>query len=93
MYFNKIILLGRLVRDPEIKFTPSGLAISKFTLATSRVNKKENSTTEGLSSSNRNQSETLYIDINAFSTQAELISKFLKKGSLILVEGRLKFNK
>ncbi|QPJ58465.1 single-stranded DNA-binding protein [Candidatus Pinguicoccus supinus] len=94
MYFNKVILLGRLVKDPEIKFTPKGLAVSKFTLALSKKNKRDLILkTENYTSNSKLNDEVLYIDVNSFGERAEIISKFFKKGILVLIEGRLKLNR
>lgn len=81
--FNKVILLGNLTRDPELRVTPSGLSICKFGIAVNR----RFSTKEG-----EQREEVTYVDIDAFGRQAETISKYLTKGDPIHIEGRLKLD-
>ncbi len=81
--FNKVILLGNLTRDPEIRVTPSGASICKFGIAASRSSRS----TDG-----NVREETLFIDIDAFGKQAELIGKHMTKGRAILIEGRLRLD-
>lgn len=82
--FNKVILMGNLVADPEMRVTPGGMSICKFTLAVNR----QFSTKEG-----EQREEVAYVDVDAFGRSAEVISKYLNKGSPILVEGRLRQDK
>src|SRR6185503_8159855 len=79
--FNKVILMGNLTRDPELRYTPKGTAVAKLGLAVNRVY-----TTE----SGEKKEEVTFIDVDAFARQAEIISQYLKKGRPILVEGRLR---
>jgi single-strand DNA-binding protein len=79
--FNKVILVGNLTRDPELRVTPQGLSICKLALAVNR-----NYKTQG----GEDQEETTYVDVDAFGKPAEIISKYMGKGRPILVEGRLK---
>ncbi|AWT60994.1 MAG: Single-stranded DNA-binding protein [Candidatus Moanabacter tarae] len=81
--FNKVILMGNLTRDPELRVTPSGTAICKMGLATSRTY----TTQDG-----NQREETTFVDVDAFGKQAEVISKYMAKGRPILVEGRLRFD-
>mgnify|MGYP001774526696 CR=1 FL=1 len=81
--FNKVILMGNLTRDPELRVTPNGNSICKLGLATSRVY----STRDG-----ERREETTFVDIDAFGKQAEVISKYMRKGRPIMVEGRLKLD-
>ena len=81
--FNKIILMGNLTRDPELRYTPKGTAVAKLGLAVNRTWKTETGETK---------EDVLFIDIEAFSRQAETIGQYLKKGSPILVEGRLRMD-
>ena len=81
--FNKVILAGNLTRDPEMRFTSTGLAIAKFGLAVSRTWKNE---------AGESKEEVLFVDIDAFGRQAEVVSQYFKKGRPILVEGRLKLD-
>ncbi|MBV8363450.1 MAG: single-stranded DNA-binding protein [Candidatus Eremiobacteraeota bacterium] len=73
--FNRVILVGNLVRDPEIRYVGSGAAVTKFTLAVNRRAKQ--------------QEETDFIDIVAWEKLAETCNTYLKKGMSCLVEGRL----
>ncbi len=77
---NRVILVGRLGKDPEIKYTPSGMAMATFSLATDE-NRKDN---EG-----KWQSQTEWHNIILWGKEAERAGEFLKKGRLIYVEGRL----
>lgn len=81
--FNKVLLMGNLTRDPEVRVTPGGLTIAKFGLAVNRrFRSKEGDTKE----------ETTFVDIDAFGAQAETIQKYCSKGSGIFVEGRLRLD-
>jgi len=82
--YNKIILIGRLTKDPESKYTPSGTLVSTFRLASGRIYTDKNG---------EKQEETLFINVITWggkSNLAENVGKYLKKGSLVLVEGRLR---
>ncbi len=81
--FNKVILAGNLTRDPELRYTPKGLAIAKIGLAINRTWKTETGETK---------EEVTFVDIDAFGKQAETIGQYLKKGRPILVEGRLRLD-
>lgn len=81
--FNKVILLGNLTRDPELRYTPKGQAVVQLGLA---VNRRY--TTE----SGEAKEEVTFIDIDAWGKQAELIAQYCKKGRPLFVEGRLKLN-
>ena len=81
--FNKVILLGNLTRDPETRVTANGLTICKLGLAVSRVF----STRDG-----ERKEETAFVDIDAFGKQAEVITKYMRKGRPLMVEGRLKLD-
>ena len=81
--FNKVILMGNLTRDPELRVTNTGLSICKLSLAVNRTY----TTKEGDS-----KDETTYVDIDSFGKQAETLSKYLQKGRPIMVEGRLKLD-
>ena len=78
--FNKVILAGNLTRDPELRYTPTGLAIAKFGLAINRSWKDE---------AGNLKEEVTFVDIDAFGKQAETIGQYLKKGRPILIEVRL----
>ena len=81
--FNKVILMGNLTRDPETRVTATGLTICKLGLAVSR----SFTTKDG-----ERREETTFVDIDAFGKQAEVITKYFRKGKPILVEGRLKLD-
>jgi single-strand DNA-binding protein len=81
MPYNKVILLGNLTRDADLRFTPKGTKIAQLGLACNRVWKTE----EG-----EKKEEVLFIDVTAFGRQAETIAEYFRKGDPILVEGRLK---
>lgn len=81
--FNKVILLGNLTRDPETRVTANGNTICKLGMAVSRVY----STREG-----ERKEETTFVDIDAFGKQAEVITKYMRKGRPLMVEGRLKLD-
>lgn len=79
--FNKVILVGNLTRDPELRFTPKGSAICSMGIAVNRT-----WTSEG----GEKKEETTFIDVTTFGRSAENVSKYLKKGRPVLVEGRLR---
>jgi single-strand DNA-binding protein len=79
--FNKVILIGNLTRDVELKYTPSGTAIAKFGLATNRTYKD--------SVTGENKQEVMFIDITVFGRSAEIANQYLAKGRRVLIEGRL----
>ena len=80
MYLNKAILIGNLTRDPELRSLPSGVKVCSFSLATNRVWKDKNGA---------RQESTDYHNVVAFGRQAETVAQYMKKGSSILVEGRI----
>jgi len=79
--FNKIILVGNLTRDIELRYSQAGAAISKTAIATSRK----------FTSNGEKKEEVCFVDITFFGRSAEVANQYLKKGSKILVEGRLNF--
>jgi single-strand DNA-binding protein len=79
--FNKVILMGNITRDPELRYTPKGMPIARITVAVNRKWKAE---------TGEMREETTFIDVDAYGNQAEVLAKYLKKGSPILVEGRLR---
>ena len=81
MNLNKVFVLGRLTADPQLRTTPSGQSVTSFSVATNRVwNDKSGS----------RQEDTEYHNIVAWGRQAEVASQFLVKGSLVLIEGRIR---
>lgn len=81
---NKVLLMGNLTRDPEIKYTPKGTAIANFGIAVNRVF----SSGEG----GEKKEEVTFIDIEAWGRTAEVIGEYFKKGKPIFIEGRLKLD-
>lgn len=79
--FNKVVLVGNLTRDIELRYTTTGSAIGNSAIAVTRK-----FTTNG-----ERREETCFIDITFFGKQAEIANQYLNKGSKLLVEGRLKF--
>ena len=79
MSVNKVILIGRLGKDPEVRYTGSGTAVTSFTMATNRVYRKDDERVE----------ETEWHRVVAFGRTAEVCGQYLQKGRQIYVEGRL----
>lgn len=77
--FNKVILMGNLTRDPEVRYTPSGAAVASFAIAVNRKYKQGEETKE----------EVSYIDIVVWGKQAESCGQYLNKGDSVLIDGRL----
>lgn len=82
---NKVILIGNLGRDPEIRYTPSGLAVASVSVATSETWKDKQS--------GENQERTEWHRVVFYQRLAEIVGEYLKKGSKIFVEGRLRTSK
>jgi single-strand DNA-binding protein len=79
--FNKVILAGNLTRDPELSYTPSNKPVCKFGLGVnSRWTDRQ---------TNEKHEETMFVDCTAWSRNAETIKQYLRKGSPILIEGKL----
>ena len=78
--YNKVILVGNLTRDVEIRYSSSGIAIGKVGIATNRRFK---------SATGEMRDETMFIDLTFFGRTAEVANQYLRKGSKVLVEGRL----
>ncbi len=80
---NKVILVGNLGKDPEVKYTPSGMAIARFSLATAdRAKDKEGNW----------QDRTEWHNIAAFQRTAEIAAEYLKKGNRVYIEGKLHYD-
>lgn len=75
---NRVILIGRLTKDPDLRYTPNGVAVSTFTLAVNRNFKSQDG-----------KQEADFINIVAWKKTAETCANYLKKGRLIAVEGRI----
>lgn len=80
MYLNKVIIIGNLTRDPELKALPSGVQVTNIGVATNRTWKDK----EG-----NKQESVEFHNVVAFGRTAEIINQYLKKGSSVLIEGRL----
>jgi len=76
--YNRIILIGRLTRDPELRYVPSGAPVASFTLAVDRPFRDQ-----------QGNRETDFIDIVAWRKLAEQVSQYMTKGRMVAVEGRL----
>ncbi len=80
---NKVLLMGNLTRDPELRVTPKGTPICQFALAINRQYKME---------SGESREEVIYVDIEAWGKQGETIAKYCTKGRPLYVEGRLRLD-
>ena len=80
---NKVMLIGNLTRDPEIKYTPKGSAIAELGLAINRYY-----TTE----SGEKKEETTFVDVTLWGRQAEIAKEYLTKGKPVYIEGRLQLD-
>jgi single-strand DNA-binding protein len=81
--FNKVILVGNLTRDPELRYTPKGTAIAKIGLAVNRVWTNE---------AGEKKEEVTFVDVDIFGRTAENVGQYMRKGRPILIEGRLKLD-
>jgi single-strand DNA-binding protein len=77
--YNKVIMIGNLTKDPELRYTPQGTPVCSFRIAVNNRIKKGDSA----------ENDTLFIGVVTFGKQAETASKYLSKGSGVLVDGRL----
>jgi single-strand DNA-binding protein len=80
MYLNKAFIIGNLTRDPELKSLPSGIQVTTFSVATNRTWKDKNGA---------KQEAADFHNIVVFGRQAETVSQYLRKGSSVLIEGRM----
>lgn len=81
--YNKVLLLGNLTRDPEVRMTPKGTAVCQFGLAVNRRYRDDQG---------QDHEETTFVDIEAWGKQADVIAKYCTKGRPLFVEGRLKLD-
>ncbi|KIM08395.1 MAG: single-stranded DNA-binding protein [Sulfurovum sp. FS06-10] len=81
--FNKVIMAGNLTKDVEIRYLPNGSAVSNTSLATNRKYTLQNG---------EKKEEVCFIDITFFGRSAEIANQYLRRGSKVLVEGRLSFD-
>ena len=82
---NRIFLIGNLGRDPEMAYTPGGKALTKFSLAVSRIQRNKETS--------ENQKETEWFNIVAWDQLAETCNNYLHKGSKVFIEGRIQSHK
>lgn len=82
--YQTIIIVGNVGRDPEMRYTPSGQAVTSFSVATNR---------QYTSNSGESVKETIWFRVSAWGKTAEICNQYLKKGSKVLVEGRLTADK
>lgn len=79
---NKVMLMGNLTRDPEVRYTPKGQAVTDIALAINRRYRVDNETRE----------EVTYVDVTFWGKQAEVLGQYMKKGRPLYVEGRLRLD-
>jgi single-strand DNA-binding protein len=80
---NKVMLIGNLTRDPELRYTPSGKAVADISLAINRVWNND---------AGQKQEETIFVDVTLWGRQAELAQQYLGKGRGVYIEGRLQMD-
>ena len=78
--YNKVFLIGRLTRDPEVKVTSSGITLARFTLAIDRIKRRDA------------EQQTDFINVVMWRRQAEIAEQYLKKGKLTAIEGALRID-
>lgn len=81
--YNKVMIMGNLTRDPEVRYTPKGSAVTDIGIAVNRVYTTEN---------NERREEVTYVDVVLWGRQAEIAGQFLKRGSGVFIEGRLQMD-
>lgn len=81
--YNRVILLGNLTRDPELRYTPSGMAVTEIGMAVN--DRRKNAQGEWVE-------ETTFVDVTLWGRTAEVATEYLTKGSPLLIEGRLKLD-
>ncbi len=81
--FNKVILLGNLTRDPEVRYTPKGTAVTEIGMALNRVYTAENG---------EKREEVTFVDVTLWGRTAEVAGEYLKKGRPVFIEGRLQLD-
>ena len=80
---NKVMLMGNLTRDPEVRYTPKGTAVAELGLAINRIYNSENG---------EKREETTFVDVTLWGRTAEIAGEYLKKGRPVFVEGRLQLD-
>lgn len=81
--YNKVILMGNLTRDPELRYTPKGTAIAKIGIAVNRV---------WTNDAGEKKEEVTFVDVDVFGRTAENVGQYMRKGRPIMIEGRLKLD-
>jgi single-strand DNA-binding protein len=81
--YNKAFLIGNLTRDPELRYTPSGIPVARFAIAINRIKRK------GAAEGEEGAGEVDFINIVAWRRLAEICGEYLKKGRPVAIEGRL----
>jgi single-strand DNA-binding protein len=81
--FNKVILVGNLTRDPELRYTPKGTAVAKIGIAVNRVYTNE---------AGEKKEEVTFVDVDVWGRTAENVGQYMRKGRPIMIEGRLKLD-
>ena len=80
---NRVLLIGNLTRDPDVRYTTKGTAVAELGMAVNRVYAGENG---------EKQEETTFVDVTVWARQAEIAEKYLKKGGPVFIEGRLQLD-
>jgi single-strand DNA-binding protein len=80
---NRVLLIGNLTRDPELRYTPKGTAVTEIGLAINRIYSGEDG---------EKKEETTFVDVTLWARQAEVASQYLKKGRPVFIEGRLQLD-
>jgi single-strand DNA-binding protein len=80
---NRVLLIGNLTRDPEVRYTPKGTAVTEIGLAVNRVYSGEDG---------EKKEETTFVDVTLWARQAEIAAQYLKKGRPVFIEGRLQLD-
>jgi len=81
--YNKVLLMGNLTRDPDVRYTPKGMAVADIGLAVNRYYTADNG---------EKREETTFVDVTLWGRQAEVAGQYLKKGRPVLIEGRLQMD-
>jgi len=80
---NRVLLIGNLTRDPELRYTPKGTAVTEIGLAVNRIYSGEDG---------EKKEETTFVDVTLWARQAEIAGQYLKKGRPVFIEGRLQLD-
>lgn len=81
--YNKVMIMGNLTRDPEVRYTPKGSAVTDLAIAVNRTYTAENG---------ERREEVTYVDVTLWARTAEIAGQYLKKGSPVFIEGRLQMD-